>query len=121
MKNKILVVFLVLGLAFSCSDRDDNVTNTNVRIQNVSSLLFDTLSIGVMEMPYESIASEEFSEYMEFETVSSEAVIEITSGEETFVYNVDISEEDTSLRIGFYTYEIDITEEGEVSVIIKLE
>ena len=110
-----LCLFLALGiLCSSCTDRDDDVNAVNIRIRNVSGLHFDEVQVGEQEEPYTDIAPDSFSDYMEYEEAYPYAYVAITVGEETFVLQPIDFVGATPLPIGLYTYELDVTQEGEV-------
>lgn len=107
--------FLAIGfLVSSCTDRDDEVALANIRIRNVSSLTFNQVQVGEQPEPYTDIPPDSYSDYMEFEIAYRYAYIAITSGEETYVLQPIDFVGETELPAGLYTYELDVTEEGEV-------
>lgn len=113
---KKLVIFLVLtsGLLLACTDQDDDLESVNVRIKNNSSLVFDEVIVGTAMEPHLSITPGSYSPYFMYEEAYRYAYIKITSGEETFVLQPIDFVGETPLPIGLYTYELDVTEAGEV-------
>ena len=111
--------FLVLALAIiiqfaSCTDRDDDLNAINIRIKNVSNVLFEEVTVGNTEEVHSNVAAGEFSAYLEYEEAYSYAFIQITSGEETYTLQpIDFVGEEV-LPIGLYTYELNISETGDV-------
>ena len=113
---------LLLGaflLLFSCSDRDDDLHAPNIRIRNISSITFDTVQVGVQETLHENIAPDAFSEYLPYETAYRIAFISIEAGEETYILQPTDFVGETELPAGLYTYELDVTGEGEVILNFK--
>ncbi len=111
----IYIFCLTLGMMVaSCTDRDDDLSTINIRIRNVSGMTFDEVQVGEQETLHMDIAPDAYSDYLPYETAYRYAYISIRSGEETYVLQpVDFVGE-TVLPIGLYTYELDVTEEGEV-------
>ncbi len=115
MGKVISAVLLLVLVCFGCTDRDDTVTMANIRVRNVSNINFDSVQVGEEDKIHENVAPNGFSEYLEYETAYSYDYIKITSGEEgVFILQpIDFVGED-ELPIGLYTYDLNITEEGEV-------
>ena len=113
MKKLILIVFSLVILA-ACTDRDDEVQEVNIRVRNLSELTFDRVQVGEPDKIHEMVAPDTFTEYLPYEEAYRYAYIEIQSGAETFVLQPIDFVGETPLPIGLYTYELDISEEGEV-------
>ena len=109
----VLILLLVIGLG-ACTDRDDDLEAINIRIKNESSLIFDSVQVGEALEPFTNLAPDDYSDYQEFETAYTYAFVRITSGEETFTLQPIDFEGETPLPLGFYTYELNVTETGEV-------
>jgi hypothetical protein len=108
------MVFGIMSTA--CSDRDDDLVSINIRVKNSSTLIFDEVIIGSEEHIYEALEPDTYSEYQEYETAYAYAYIQITSGEEVFVLQpIDFVGEEV-LPIGLYTYDLNVDEEGQVSL-----
>lgn len=117
MKKVILLLIILSSLSnFSCTDRDDQLAEVNIRIKNASSYVFDEVQVGDAETLLKNIAPNEFSEYLEFETAYRYAFIEIKSGDETFTLPVIDFVGETPLTFGFYTYILHVDDEGNVSL-----
>ncbi len=113
--KRMLIFWLIVGLGTSaCTDRDDELSAVNIRIKNTSTVVFDEVLVGDETHVYADLNSDSFSEYLEYETAYQYAYIQITSGEEVYVLQPIDFVGETPLPIGLYTYELDITEEGEV-------
>ncbi len=116
MRKAILLLVSFAVLTASCSDRDDDLTSVNIRIKNSSSRIFDRVLVESEEHIYENVGTDAFSVYQEYESAYRYNYIEITSGEESFVLQpIDFVGEE-ELPIGLYTYDLNITEEGEVTL-----
>ncbi len=109
----LLVMILVLGTQ-ACTDRDDDLVAINIRIKNASDLVFDSVQVGESEQPITNLSPDDYSEYQEFETAYTYAFIQISSGEEVFTLQPIDFVGETPLPFGFYTYELDVTDTGEV-------
>jgi hypothetical protein len=116
-----LLLLTVFAIMISCTDRDDEVTKVNIRIKNLSSLTFDEVQVGDQETLYTNIAPEDYSDYLPYETAYRYAFISIMAGEEAFVSQPLDFVGETELPPGFYTYELNVTEEGEVSLNFKAD
>ncbi|MGI9545773.1 MAG: hypothetical protein ACR2MM_00945 [Flavobacteriaceae bacterium] len=112
--RKYLAIVLLLVCTWSCTDRDDEIIAINIRVRNISSLNFDMVQVGESDKIHENVSPDSFSDYLEYEVAYRYAFIQIQSGEETFVLQPIDFVGETALPIGLYTYELDITEEGEV-------
>lgn len=119
MKQCIILALAVLVLG--CTDRDDDVDAVNIRIKNASTLPFDEVQVADAEEVYENIPSGDYSGYFEYGTAYRYAFIQIRSGEETFTLQPIDFVGETPLPIGFYTYELDITEEGNVNLNFRID
>ncbi|QBA63526.1 hypothetical protein [Muriicola soli] len=116
MKKLLLFIFVLGAVNMACTDRDDDPTAVNIRIKNSSTIQFDEVVVGDEEHLYEDLAQDSFSEYKEYEMAYRYAYIRITSGEESFVLQpIDFVGEE-ELPFGLYTYDLNLTEEGEVTL-----
>ena len=84
MKRLLVLVVSIASLTFGCTDRNDDVNEVNIRIQNVSSINFDEAQVGDAEEPHMNIGPDDFSEYLVYETAYRYAFIQISSGGETY-------------------------------------
>ena len=116
MKHTIALVFTVLLFVIGCTDRDDKLTAINIRVKNASSISFDKIQVGGDEFVHTDISSGSFSDYLEYETAYRYAYIAIHSGTESYVLQPIDFVGETPLGIGFYTYVLDVSEDGEVSL-----
>lgn len=119
MKSILSSLFLTGLLCMSCTDRDDEVNLVNIRIKNISGITYDEVQVGEQEILHMNIAPGDFSQYLEYEAAYQYAYISIKSGEETYVLQPIDYVGETTLPVGFYTYALDITEEGEVLLVFS--
>ena len=117
MGKVISAVLLLVLVCFGCTDRDDTVNMANIRVKNVSSINFDSVQVGAEDKIHENVAPNGFSDYLVYETAYSYDYIEITSGEEgVFILQPIDFVGETPLSPGFYTYELNVLETGEVQL-----
>lgn len=108
---------LLLSISFSgCTDRDDDLNAVHIRVRNQSALNFDEVQVGDAEEVHLNVAPDSFSEYFDYETAYRTALIEVTSGAESFVLQPIDFVGETPLPDGFYTYELNITDAGELTL-----
>lgn len=115
MKNSVILLCTILLFAIGCTDSDDK-NGINIRIKNNSSVTFDKVQVGSAESVHNNVAAGDFSEYLTYEIAYNYAYIEAKSGDETYVLQPFDFVGETPLEIGFYTYELSITEEGGISL-----
>ncbi|MBM1108004.1 hypothetical protein JQC67_17770 [Aurantibacter crassamenti] len=121
MRKFLLLLFATTLVIGACTDRDDVIGDVNIRIKNQSNLNFVKVEVSGTEESYENVASGDYSEYLEFETAYKYASIVIEADSTNYSYQpIDFVGED-SLSFGFYTYELNITEEGEVLLNFKVD
>ena len=113
MKKLLAVAFSVIFL-IACTDRDDEVEDVNIRVRNLSALTFDRVQVGETDKVHEMVSPDAFTEYLSYEEAYRYAYIEIQSGTETYVLQPIDFVGESPLPIGLYTYELDISGEGEV-------
>jgi len=67
------------------------------------------------------VASGDYSEYLEYQTAYQYAYIKIEADSTSYVLQpIDFVGED-SLNIGFYTYELNVSEQGDVLLNFKVD
>ena len=120
MKRVLLLSIFCIGLFFSCTDRDDNVSMVNIRIQNSTSLFFSEVRVAKNDTVYENIEAGKFSEYIEFEKAYPTAALTILTDSTSLNYFPSEVFTD-SLPIGFYTYEITLDEENQVGLNFRID
>ena len=114
--KKWLTFLIILSFSLSCTDRDDDVEEVNIRVRNISSLVFDQVQVGEPDKIHENVSPDSFTEYLQYEEAYRSAFIEIRSGAETYVLQPIDFVGETPLPIGLYTYALNITSEGEVTL-----
>jgi hypothetical protein len=121
MRRLFIVLPAVFFIGISCTDPDDNVNAVHIRVRNVSNLLFDEVQVGDAEEAHLNVAPDDYSDYLEYETAYSYAFIEIKSDSTTYTFQPFDFVGATELPIGFYTYELNITPEGDVALDFKID
>ena len=114
--KKWLTFFVILTISLSCTDRDDDIEEVNIRVRNISSIVFDQVQVGEADKIHENVSPDTFTEYLQYEEAYRYAYIEIQSGAETYVLQPIDFVGENPLPIGLYTYELNITDEGEVTL-----
>ena len=108
-------------VSLSCTDRDDEVEEVNIRVRNVSELIFDMVQVGEADKVHENVSPDSFTDYLQYEEAYSYAYIEIQSGTETYVLQPIDFVGETPLPKGLYTYELNITTDGEVTLNFRVD
>lgn len=121
MRRLFLILFGAVSIVLGCTDRDDDINEVNIRVQNVSSLAFDEVQVGDAEKVHMNLAPDDHSEYLVYETAYQFAFIEIKSGAETYTLQPIDFVGETALPIGLYTYELNISAEGDVELIFRID
>ena len=119
MKRFVLFLFVIGLLAVSCSDRDDEVNDVLIRIKNNSSITFDEVQVGDQETLHMNIGPGDYSDYLHYETAYRYAYISVKSGEDTYLLQPIDYVGETELPPGLYTYELDISSEGELLLVFS--
>ncbi|GMN11933.1 hypothetical protein MTsPCn9_32350 [Croceitalea sp. MTPC9] len=119
MKKILLSVLLAVLIAFACTDRDDELTGANIRINNKSNINFTNVQVRVDTLVFENIAPDAFSEYLEFETAYAADNIIIETDSTQFSFTPDSIR--SPLPVGLYTYELSFNEEGEVVLNFRVD
>lgn len=112
MRNTILLFTVVLCFV-GCSNSDDT-SGVNIRVKNVSNIDFDKAQVGDENHVHTDLAANDFSEYLAYEMAYEYAYIKINSGSENFVLQPIDFVGETPLKSGFYTYELDVSEDDNV-------
>lgn len=119
MKKFLLYFLVITGLLWACDDRDDNLLGPNVRIQNLSEQNFQLVELEADSIFYENISSESFSEYLELDEAYFQDTLRIEADSTMIVFTPDSIGE--PLPVGLYTYQLDISEDGELIFTFKLD
>lgn len=120
MKRVLLLSFFCIGIFLSCTDRDDNVSMVNIRVQNSTSLFFTEVRIAKNDTVYQNIEAGKFSEYIEYEKAYTTTTLTILTDSTSYNYFPVVVSTD-SLPIGFYTYEITLDEENQVGMNFRID
>ena len=116
MKKFLILAISVFLINISCDDQDDELNGIQIRVKNDSSISFDTIQVGGDEMVHTNIPPDDYSGYLIYESAYSYAYINIKSGEETYILQPIDFVGETVLPLGFYTYEIGVDAEGNVTL-----
>jgi hypothetical protein len=114
--KKILILIISVSALISCSsDNDNNTSEINIRLSNISQ--FDFLNIVVNTSTgnrnFENISPQEMTNYKSFETAYRYAFVELEiEGEIYTIQPIDYVGE-TPLENGNYTYQIDANDSKE--------
>lgn len=121
MNTKFFAILLLAIVFLACNDRDDEATLANIRIKNSSNVTFDSVQVGSGENVYLNVAPDDYSEYQEFEEAYEFNSVQIEANGETFVLQPIDFVGENPLPIGFYTYDLSISEEGEIELVFILD
>lgn len=114
MKKLFLLLFGIALTVGACEDRDDKIFGVNIRVKNDANFNFNKVQVGADDKIHENVAPGKYSDYLEYEKAYRYAYIKIEGDSTNYVAQpIDFVGED-SLNIGFYTYELNVSEEGEV-------
>lgn len=114
MKKLFLLLFAMTFVFGACEDRDDNIGGVNIRVKNETDFTFIKVQVGADDKVHENVASGDYSGYLEYQTAYQYAYIKIDADSTSYIAQpTDFVGED-SLNFGFYTYELNVSEEGEV-------
>jgi len=111
----------MIFIVSACTDRDDTIGGVNIRVKNDTNFTFLKVQVGSEDKIHENVASGSYSEYLEYETAYQYAYIKIDADSTSYVAQpIDFVGED-SLSFGFYTYELNVSEEGGVLLNFKVD
>lgn len=114
LKKLVFVILAIVVVCASCEDRDDNITTVKLRIFNKSTLNINELKVGRDTLLFTGIPADTRTEYLEFDTLFRQSVLEIAT--DSAVFRFEPVGDFEPLPIGLYTYEVDILDSGEVSL-----
>ncbi len=121
MKKLFLLLVAILFVTGACEDRDDNIGGVNIRVKNNANFNFLKVQVGADDKIHENVAAGDYSEYLEYQTAYQYAYIKIDADSTSYVSQpTDFVGED-SLNFGFYTYELNVSEVGEVLLDFKVD
>lgn len=114
--KKILFLIISISTLISCSSDDDNNTSElNIRLSNVSQYDFRNIVVNTTtgNTNFENINSQEKTNYKTFETAYRYAFVKLEIDGETYtIQPIDYFGE-TPLENGNYTYQIDANDSEE--------
>lgn len=114
MKRILLLLLAITFITGACEDRDDKIMEVNIRVKNDANFNFNKVQVGSEDKIHENVAPGKYSEYLEYEKAYRYAYVKIEGDSTSYVATpIDFVGED-SLNIGFYTYELNVSEEGQV-------
>lgn len=114
--RKMLILIISLSTLISCSSDDDNNTSQlNIRLSNVSQYDFQNIVVNTStgNTNFENINSQEMTNYKSFETAYRYAFVELEIDGETYTLQPIDYVGETPLENGNYTYEIDANDSQE--------
>ncbi|MBC31602.1 MAG: hypothetical protein CMH48_12245 [Muricauda sp.] len=119
--KKILCTIGILAILVSvaCEDRDDNLMAPQVRIQNLSDFDFVRVQVRNDSIVYENVAAGGFSDYLEYEIAYQQDAIAVETDSTQFSFMPDSLSD--PLPLGLYTYQLDISENGELELTFKVD
>lgn len=121
MKTNFFTFLLLALVTVACNDRDDDVTMAQIRIKNSSAITFDSVTVGSGENVYLNVGPDDYSDYQAFEEAFEFNFIQIEANGETFVLQPIDFVGGTPIPIGFYTYDLSISEDGNIVLVFVLD
>jgi hypothetical protein len=118
-KYFFLIVFAIVIFA-ACTDRDDDVTMVNIRIQNSTAAFLSEVRVVGKDTAYMAIAAGEYSEYLEYATAFQKMALTVVADSASLNYSPESVFTD-SLPIGFYTYELSLDESNQLDLNFKID
>tara|TARA_R110002111_G_scaffold262300_2_gene337916 strand:- start:3 stop:404 length:402 start_codon:yes stop_codon:yes gene_type:complete len=114
MKIRILnlIIILALGLFMNCNDDDNNPSELNIRVSNISQFDFQSIDFNAstenvaVEMNIANLNSGQMSEYKRFEIAESIPSVELEIEGVIFTLIPYATGQETPIENGNYTYEI---------------
>ncbi len=119
MKYVFAFLIIALSIVSACDDRDDNLSGPNIRIKNASNLNFTLVQVRNDSIVYENVASDGFSDYLEYEIAYQQDAITVETDSTQLSFTPDSLSE--PLPLGLYTYELNISEEGQLTLNFKID
>ncbi len=113
--KKILILILSISTLISCSNDDDNLSELNIRLSNVSQYDFQNVVVKITAgtgMNFENISTQQMTKYKTFETAYGAPFLELEIDGETYtIQRTDVMK--PPLENGNYTYQIDVNDSQE--------
>jgi hypothetical protein len=120
MKRFFVLIILGAVATVACTDRDDDVSTVNIRIQNSSASVFQEVRVVGKDTVYENITAGSYSAYLEYDEAFQAMALSVVADSVTFNYFPEIEFTDP-LPIGFYTYELFLDESNQLNLNFKLD
>ncbi len=120
MKKVVLALGIMAVVLFACTDRDDELLNANIRIQNSSTFNFDLVEVIADSLFYENVPTDGFSAYIPFETAFRNMPFTIATDSTTLEFTPSMLDT-VPLPVGLYTYEVSVNAEGAVELNFKID
>lgn len=120
MKRFFILLSLTVFTTMACTDRDDDLTTVNIRIQNSTAAFFQEVRVAGKDTVYENIAAGEYSEYLEYNQAFSDMSLTVVADSTTFEYE-SLTQLGDSLPIGFYTYELNLKNDNQLDLNFKID
>lgn len=120
MKRYFFLVVFAAVVLLACTDRDDDLTTVNIRIQNSTESVFTEVRVVGKDTVYKSIAAGEYSKYLEYAVAFQEMALTVVADSTNFNYTPETVFSD-SLPIGFYTYELSLNEANQLDFNFKID
>lgn len=111
MRNTVLLLCTVLLVASACTDRDDNLTGVQIRIENSTNKNFSLIELE--EIRYEDVASGTSTFYQEYMGGIQPDFIQITTDSITHSTTISGTSETDSILPGLYTYKLNSFSESD--------
>jgi|GEM_PF-765734 len=121
MKKILLSILVVVLIIFSCDDRDDELVNANIRINNRSNVDFTSVQIRVDTLRFENVLADDFSDYLPFEVAYAADTITVVTDSTEFNFIPTDSIIGDPLPIGLYTYELSFSEQGTLELNFRVD
>ena len=121
MKKILLSVLVTVLIVLSCSDRDDELLNANIRINNRSDLDFTSVQVRVDSLRFDDVLAGDFSDYLPFEAAFAADTITVFTDSLEFTFIPLDSIFGDTLPIGLYTYELSFSEENELELNFRVD
>lgn len=119
-KGLLFCIVTLVTFISACTDRDDEISSVNIRIQNSTELFFSEIRIAQNDTTYRDVSSETYSEYLEYDFGFMTDEIRVMTDSSSFTYFPSASAID-SLPIGFYTYELFFDAEEQLQLNFKVD
>ncbi len=114
--KKILILIISISTLISCSsDYDNNTSELNIRLSNVSQFNFQNIVVNTSSgnTSFENISSQQMTNYKTFETAYRYAFVELEIDGETYTLQPIDYVGETPLENGNYTYQINANDSQE--------